>query len=103
MIGGTMTIDEQILETIQQIGGIFQTKNIVAVPVNVDYLEEKVAPGMEKLVVTELIMYLEDLLMEYLSTEKKVHKYSKYVESFRNILDDNSNGSSLVGRSKRSA
>ena len=98
-----MTIDEQILETIQQIGGIFQTKNIVAVPVNVDYLEEKVAPGMEKLVVTELIMDLEDLLMEYLSTEKKVHKYSKYVESFRNILDDNSNGSSLVGRSKRSA
>ena len=98
-----MTLDEQILETIQQIGGIFQTKNIVAVPVNIDYLEEHVAPGMEKLVVTELIMYLEDLLLDYLRTEKKVHKFSRYVESFKNLLDDNSDGSSLVGRAKRSA
>ena len=98
-----MTLDEQILETIQQIGGIFQTKNIVAVPVNIDFLEERVAPGMEKLVVTELIMYLEDLLVEYISEEKKVHKYSRYVESFKNILDDNSDGCSLVGRSKRIA
>ena len=98
-----MTLDTQILETIQQIGGIFQTKNIVSVPVHIDYLEEKVAPGMETLLVTELIMYLEDLLVEYLSTEKTVHKYSRYVESFRDILGDNSEGSSLVGRSRRSA
>lgn len=98
-----MTLDEQILETIQQIGGIFQTKNIAAAPVNIEYLEEKVAPGMEKLVLTELVMYLEDLLLEYLTTEKKVHKFSRYVESFRHILDENTDGSSLVGRSKRSA
>ena len=98
-----MTLEEQILETIQQIGGIFQTKNIVAVPVNIDFLEERVAPGMEKLVVTELIMHLEDLLVEYIDEEKKVHKFSRYVESFKIILDENCDGSSLVGRSKRIA
>ena len=98
-----MTIDEQILETIQQIGGIFLTKNITSIPVNLEYLEEKVAPGMEKLVVTELIMYLEDLLLDYLKEEKKVHRFSRYVESFKNTLDDNSNGSSLVGRARRTA
>ena len=103
MNGGNMTLNDQILETIQQIGGIFQTKNIVAIPVNIEFLEEKVAPGMEKLVLTELIMYLEDLLMEYLNTEKKVHKYSRYVEPFKNILDENCDGSSLIGRVKRSA
>ena len=57
-----MTIDEQILETIQQISGIFQTKNIAATPVNLDYLEERVAPGMERLVVAELIMKLTPLV-----------------------------------------
>ena len=98
-----MTLNEQILETIQQIGGIFQTKNIAAAPVNLEFLEEKVAPGMEKLVVTELIMYLEDLLLEYLQKEKKVHKFSRYVESFSNALGDNTDGGNLVGRSKRSA
>ena len=98
-----MTLNDQILETIQQIGGIFQTKNIVAIPVNVEFLEEKVAPGMEKLVLTELIMYLEDLLTEYLTTEKKVHKYSKYVEPFRHILDENCDGGNLIGRARRSA
>ena len=98
-----MILDEQILETIQQIGGIFLTKNITSIPVNLEYLEEKVAPGMEKLVVTELIMYLEDLLLDYLKEEKRVHRFSRYVESFRNILDDNSNGSSLVGRARRTA
>ena len=98
-----MTLNDQILETIQQIGGIFQTKNIVAIPVNVDFLEERVAPGMEKLVLTELIMYLEDLLTEYLTTEKKVHKYSKYVEPFRSILDENCDGGNLIGRARRSA
>ena len=98
-----MTLDEQILETIQQIGGIFQTKNIVAAPVNVEFLEERVAPGMETLVVRELIMYLEDLLLEYLTTEKKVHKFTRYVESFNIILSDNSDGGNLIGRARRSA
>jgi hypothetical protein len=103
MIGGYMTLDEQILETIQQIGGIFQTKNITSIPVNIEYLEERVAPGMETIVVLELIMYLEDLMLEYLNEEKKVHKYARYTESFKNILFENSNDGSLIGRSKRSA
>ena len=98
-----MTLDEQILEVLQQIGGIFQTKNITSIPVSIDYLEEKVAPGMEKLVVTELIMHLEDLLTEYLAEDRKVHKYSRYVEHFKIILDENSDGGSLIGRAKRSA
>lgn len=98
-----MTLEQQILETIQQIGGIFQTKNIVSIPVDIDFLEEKIAPGMEKLVVMELIMYLEDLLSEYLKTEKKLHKYNRYVEQFKNTLDDNSHDGSLIGRGKRSA
>ena len=98
-----MTLNDQILETIQQLGGIFISKNIASVPVNLDYLEEKIAPGMEKLVVTELIMYLEDLLLEYLESEKKVHKYTRYIETFRNQLGDNCDGGNLIGRAKRSA
>ena len=98
-----MALNEQILETIQQIGGIFISKNIPSTPVNLDYLEETVAPGMETLVVTQLIMHLEDLLTEYLKEEKKVHKMGRYVVSFRSILDDNSDGGNLVGRAKRSA
>lgn len=98
-----MTLHEQILETIQQIGGIFISKDIVAVPVNLEYLEEKIAPGMEKLVVTELIMHLEGLLLDYLNEEKKLHKFSRYVEIFINTLDENSDGSALVGHTKRSA
>ena len=98
-----MTLDNQMLETIQQIGGIFQTKNIISIPVMVDYLEEKVAPGMEKMVIIELIMYLEDLLYEYLESEKKVHRYKKYVRIFTGILEENCDGSILVGRSARTA
>ena len=98
-----MTLHEQILETIQQIGGIFISKDIVAVPVNLEYLEEKVAPGMEKLVVTELIMHLEDLFLEYLQEEKKVHNLSRYVCSFKIILDENSDAGALIGQAKRSA
>ena len=98
-----MTLHEQILETIQQIGGIFISKEIVAVPVNLEYLEEKVAPGMEKLVVTELIMHLEDLFRDYLTEEKKLHKFSRYVEVFKNVLDENSDGGALIGQAKRSA
>ncbi len=98
-----MMLDEQILEVIQQIGGIFMTKNIVSVPVNLEYLEEKVAPGMEKLVVIELIIYLEDLLDEYSQIEKRAHRYSRYAESFKDILGDNCDGGNLIGRSKRSA
>jgi len=102
-IGGNMTNEEQILETIQQIGGIFLTKNIAAVPVNLDYLEEKVAPGMEKLVVMELIMYLEDLFIEYKEDKQRDHRFSRYIEIFKGKLGDNSDGGNLVGRSKRSA
>ena len=94
-----MTLDDQIKEIMQQIGGIFITKNIPVIPVNLDFLEEKVAPGMEKLVLMELIMYLEDLFSEYTKEEKKVHKYIRYVESLKKALDGNSDGSALVGRS----
>jgi len=98
-----MTLHEQILETIQQIGGIFIIKGIVSVPVNIEYLEEQIAPGMEKLVVTELIMHLEDLLLDYLTEEKQLHKFSRYVEIFKNTLDENSDGGALIGQAKRSA
>ena len=98
-----MTLDNQILEVIQQIGGIYLSKNITSIPVNLEYLEEKVAPGMEKLVVTELIMLLEDLFVDYFQEEKKVHKYTRYVETFKNTLGDNSSDGNLVGRAKRSA
>ena len=94
-----MNIDEEIKETIQQIGGIFISKSIPSVPVNLDYLDEKVAPGMEKFVITELIMHLDDLLSEYIIKEKKVHKYTRYSESFKNMLDENSEGSAIIGRS----
>lgn len=98
-----MTLNDQILEVIQQLGGIFLTKNIPTVPVNLEYLEERITPGMEKLIVTELIMHLEDLLLEHLQTEKKVHKFTRYVESFKNSLGNNSDGGNLIGRAKRSA
>jgi len=98
-----MTTEEEIRDVIQQIGGILILKNIPSVPVNLEYLEEKVAPGMEKLIVTQLIMHLEDLLLDYYQEEKKVHKYSRYVHSFRNHLDENSDGDKLVGKAKRTA
>lgn len=96
-----MTLDEQILETIQTIGGIFATKNIPSAPINLDYLEEKVAPGQENLVVAQLIMHLEDLFSEYLQEERKVHKFSRYVDHFTSILDGNSDGGKLIGKTKK--
>lgn len=98
-----MTLDKQILETIQQIGGIFLSKNIMAIPVSVEYLEETVAPGMEKLVVMELIMYLEELFAEYKEEKQRDHRYVRYVETFRKILGENTDGGNLIGRAKRSA
>jgi hypothetical protein len=98
-----MTLEQEILNVIQEIGGIFHRKNIPSVPINIEFLEEKVAPGMEKLVVTELIYHLEDLFADYIKENNKVHKYSRYLDSFRRILDENSEGSSLIGRAKRSA
>lgn len=97
-----MTINDEILETIQTIGGIFISKGIPLVPVNLEYLEERVAPGQEKLVVTQLIMHLEDLITEYYKEEKKIHKYSRYVEIFREELFGNTEGGNLIGK-KRSA
>ena len=96
-------LNDEILETIQQIAGIFLIKNVPVAPINLDYLEIKIAPGMETLVLTELIMHLEDLFTEYLSTKKQVHKFTRYVESFKLALADNSHDGSLVGKSKRSA
>lgn len=98
-----MTLDDQILETIQQIAGIFLIKNIPTAPVNLDYLEEKVAVGMEPLVIRELIMYLEDLFADSLKEEKRVHRFSRYIESFNTALEDNCNDGNLIGRKKRSA
>ena len=98
-----MTTNDEILETIQQIGGIFQLKNIPTVPVNLEFLDVQIAPGMESLVVAELIMHLEDLFAEYYEKKKIVHKYTRYIDSFRVALGDNSEGGNLVGRTKRSA
>ena len=98
-----MSLEDEILVTMQQIGGIFQTKNIACIPVNIEYLEEKVAPGMETLVVVELIMYLEDLFNEYIEKKKQVHRYNRYIDTFKTTLEDNSDGGSLIGRAKRSA
>lgn len=98
-----MTLDEQILETIQTIGGIFITKNVPTAPVNLDYLEEKVAPAQETLVITQLIMHLEDLFDEYLKEEKRVHRFYRYIDHFKEQLDENSDGGNLIKRPKRSA
>ena len=98
-----MTTDEKILEIIQQIGGIFQRKNIPSVPINLEYLDETVAPDMENIVLIEMIMFLESLFTDYLEEEKKLHKYVRYVESFRTILEENSNDGALIGRVERSA
>ena len=92
-----MTLDQQILETIQQIGGIFQKKGIVSVPVMLDFLEVEIAPGMEILVVKEMIMYLEELFSEYVKEEKRVHRYYRYLDHFIDTLENNSDGTSLIG------
>jgi hypothetical protein len=91
-------LNDEILETIQQIGGIFLTKNIPVVPVNIEYLEEKIAPGMETLVIKELIMHLDNLFMEYQETEMKVHKFVRYSHQFKIAIDGNSDGSILIGK-----
>lgn len=98
-----MDLNDQILEAIQQVAGIFLTKNIPTAPVNLDYLEERVAPGMETIAIKELIMHLEDLLSEYIKTERKVHIFTRYVESFKSALEDNCDGGHLIGRSRRTA
>lgn len=96
-----MTLDTQILEVIQQLGGIFLTKNVPAVPIDLDFLEERVAHGMESLVVTELILYLDELFDEYKQTNKRDHRLLRYSSHFRTLLDDNSDNGNLVGRSKK--
>lgn len=88
---------EDVLETIQWISGILIQKGISTAPVSIDYLETKVAPGMEVLVVKELILRLKDLFIEYTQKTGKIHKYSKYVASFTKEIEKHQ-GNSLYGK-----
>lgn len=98
-----MDLYTEILVTIQQIGAIFALKNIPACPVNTDYLGVQIAPNMEKMVLTEMIYFLEDQLAEYLETEKRVHKFAHYLGHFMLVLEDNTDGDTVIGRKRRSA
>ena len=98
-----MDLYGEILVTIQQIGAIFATKNIPACPVNTDYLEVHVGPDMEKMILSEMIYFLEEQLVEYLEVEKRVHKFAHYSGHFIKILEDNTEGEIVIGRKRRSA
>ena len=63
-----------------------------------EYTEVKVAPGMEKMVITQMLMHLDDLLSEYLTKKKRVHKCAHYSDHLKNILDENSDGEAVMSR-----
>lgn len=93
-----MDLYTEIISTIQQIGGVFFTKGIPSVPINVEYTEVKVAPGMEKMVITQMLMHLDDLLLEYLTKEKRVHRCAHYSDHLKYVLDENSDGEAVIPR-----
>ena len=96
-----MNLNDEILESLQTIGGIFAKKGIPSIPVNLDYLESELSVNEENETVKELILMLAELFQEYRKKEKKVHKYEKYVEIFKEILEDNSLENRIIGRRKR--
>ena len=91
-------LEEEIIETIQQIAAIFAINGIAAGPAHIDFYDVKIAKGMEKMVITEMIMYLEELFSVHLEENKKVHKYVRYAELFHYRLIMNTEGANLAQR-----
>lgn len=92
------TLNDEILEVLQIIGGVFVSRGIPAIPVNLDYLETKMAPDMEKIVVKDLIKELFNLMNEYKKQERKPHKYENYIKRFYDILEDNTHDNKIITR-----
>ena len=91
-------LEEEIMERLQLIAGIFVAKGIAVMPVGADYIYTKLAPDMEVLIMQELIMELQELFDEYKRLNKTDCKYSAYVGIFRDCLLDNSSENVIVSR-----
>ena len=93
-----MTNNDEILEMMQTIAGIFAHKRIPTMPVNLDYLETRIAPDQERLVMRELILELEERLLEYKKFSKREYKYARYLAIFKVALNDNAHGNQIIAR-----
>ena len=93
-------MDKEILETIQKIGAIFATKNIRSAPFSADLVNPPIPLGMERIVILELIIYLDDLMKKHLKSNKKLHPYYAYIQHFYEILDNNTSDNSLISQRK---
>ena len=92
------TLNDEILEGLQIIGGIFASRGIPSIPVNLDYLDTKMAPDMERIVVKDLISSLFYLMNKYKKKEGKAHKYVSYIQRFYSILQDNTHDNTIITR-----
>lgn len=93
-----MKIEQEIVQTIQQIGAIFMKKNIKAAPICVELLQYNLQTDTDNLIVQELLIYLSDLFKDYQRSERKMHKYIRYLAHFHNILRENSDGHIIIGQ-----
>ena len=94
-------LEHEILLTIQQLAAIFIKKGIPAVPVCVEHLGLDMTPEMEKLIIKELLMQLDDLFLEYSHKENKIHKYLYLLRHFYQIIDENTlDDGNFIGRPK---
>lgn len=95
-----MSLDAEILETIQKIGSIFQMNGIAAVPISIDLVNPSIDSNMKKIVVMELLIYLEDLFTKHKKKKKENHKYYRYLGHFYGILQENTDNNTLVKHGK---
>jgi hypothetical protein len=98
-----MTLNDQIIEIIQQISSIYINKNIPAAPINLEFIDQEIDKGTETMVLKELLFELDNLLTEYVKTEQKVHKFQRYLTHFSNLYEENSDDGVLIARAKRTA
>lgn len=95
-------MEENILETIQEIGAIFWKKNIPSVPISTCYTELQYDKDHETVLLQELILHFEEQLAAYNRLTKQPSKYSRYLEHFKRIFNENMDQQIIVGRGKPS-
>ena len=90
-------LNREIIETIQEIGMLFFRKGIVAAPFDIRLMDSKDIPeGMERIIILELLMHLEDLCKIYYKGYKKPHRYKGYIRRFYITLDLNTTENTLI-------
>lgn len=84
-----MELEKQIYDTIQTISSLFIKRGIPAVPVNLKYVQTYITPNNDALIITELLIHLDELFKDYESENKKSHKRQNLLSRFYILMVDN--------------